>query len=226
MSLNELATDVRHLGVTRTAVRSAYNRVHRRLGLRVVRFLALEPDGVNRELLDRHVPYECRILEDAEVRELSRDPDNQMPDAFVASALAKRDACFGILDGGVLASFGWYSNLPTVFHRTLTVRFDRRYLYMYHGYTRPTHRGRNLHGIGLARACVALCARGHDGMVTIAERVNFASLASARRVGYRDCGTAILVGVGARTRVFQTPTPRRYALRLEASIPVDAGEDA
>jgi hypothetical protein len=226
MNLDAFAKDVRHLGLTRTAVRSAYDRVHRRLRLRLIRFLALEPAAVNRELLDRPVPYECRVLEDAELRELSRDPENQMSDRFLAGALAKRDACFGILDGGVLASFGWYSNLPTTFHRTLRVRFDRRYLYMYHGYTRPTHRGRNLHGIGLARACLELCARGHDGIVTIAERVNFASLVSARRVGFRDCGTALLVGAGARTRVFQTPTPRRYALRLEPSTRVDAGDDA
>jgi len=225
MKLDEFATDVRHLGLTRTAVRSAYYRVNRGLGLRVLRFLAMEADRVNRELLDRRVPYECRILEDAELSELSRDPENQMSDRFLANALAKRDACFGILDDGVLASFGWYSNLPTLFHRTLEIRFDRRYLYMYHVYTRPTHRGRNLHGIGLARACVALCARGHAGVVTLAERVNFASLASARRVGYRDCGTALVARVGRRTFVWQTPSPPRYALRLEPSTSIDAGED-
>jgi hypothetical protein len=226
LDLEAFARDVRHHGVARSALRAAYDRLHRPLGLRVIRFLAMEPGGVNPELLDRRVPYECRLLEDAEVLELARDPENQMSDAFLDGALRKSDACFGILDRDVLASFGWYSNRATDFHRTLRVRFDPRYLYMYHGYTRPTHRGQNLHGIGLARACAALCARGYAGVVTIAERVNFASLVSARRVGYRDCGTAVIVGAGTRARVFQTRTPRRFALRLEPSRPAASREVA
>jgi hypothetical protein len=219
LDLEAFARDVRHHGVARSTVRAAYDRLHRRLRLRVIRFLAMEPAGVNPELLERPLPYACRLLEDAEVRELARDPANQMSRAFVAAVLAKGDACFGILDGDVLASFGWYSNLPTPFHGTLVVRFDRRHLYMYHGYTRPAYRGQNLHGIGLARACSVLCARGYAGVVTIAERVNFASLVSARRVGYRECGTALIVGAGEHARVFQTRTPPRFALRLEPSRP-------
>ena len=226
MNRDAFTTDVRHLGLTRSVVRSAYYRAYRLSGLRLYRFLVMEPGDVNRELLSRGVPYECRILDDAEVHELSRDPENGMSAGFVSKIREKGDACFGILDGGVLASFGCYSNAATTVLKTVMVNFDPHYLYMYQGYTRPEYRGRNLHGIGLARACVTLCARGHAGIVTLAERVNFASLASAHRVGYRDCGTALIVRMGARTRIWQTRTPRRYALRLEPSTAAHLEEDA
>jgi hypothetical protein len=184
----------------------------------------MEPDGVNRELLTRSVPYACRILDAEEVRALSRDPDNQMSPAFVARMLAKDDVCFGVLDGEVLASYGWYSSGATTLLETVTVKFDPRYLYMYRGYTRPAYRGQNLHGVGLARACASLCSRGHAGIVTAAERVNFTSLHSAHRVGYRDIGTAVVVRAGKRTRIWQTRVSERYGMKLEPSTPLDAEE--
>jgi hypothetical protein len=217
MDLDAFAADRRHLGLLRAVVSAGYHRAHRTSGLRLYRFLTLEPAGVNQDLLTRGVPYECRILEDTEIRDLSRDPENQMSGRFVDRILAKRDVCYGILDGGVLASIGWYSNAPTTVQKSVTIRFDPRYLYMYGGYTRPAYRGRNLHGIGLARACEALCARGYQGFVTVAERFNFASLVSAHRVGFRDCGLAAVIGLGGRMRIWQTRTPERYALRLEAT---------
>jgi hypothetical protein len=225
MSLGEFMVEARHLGLARSLARSAYYRMSRVSGLQLYRFLVMEPKDVNRELLTRSVPYECRILSDREVQELSRDPDNGMSDRFASTTCEKGDTCFGILDGGVLASYGFYSRVPTSVLKTLRIHFDSRYLYMYQGYTRPAYRGQNLHGIGLARACVALCARGHAGIVTVAQRFNFASLVSAHRTGYRDCGTAVVIGKGARMRIWQTRAPRQYALRLEPLIVADPEED-
>jgi hypothetical protein len=226
MSLAELQSDVRHLGIGRALVRSAYYRANHLCGLRVYQFMAMLPDYVSRDLLERKVRYDCRILEAHEVRDLARDPDNGLAAPWLSDALAKGGLCFGILDGDVLASFGWYTNQPCSVFETVTLSFDRRYLYMYAGYTQPAYRGENLHGIGLARACITLCARGHPGIVTIAERVNFASLRSAHRVGFRDCGMAIAVGKGDRVRVRQTRTPEQYALRVTPLAAVARGSDS
>jgi L-amino acid N-acyltransferase YncA len=96
----------------------------------------------------------------------------------------------------------------------VTVAFDRRYLYMHHGYTWPDYRGRNLHGLGLARALDEALARGYAGLVGIAERVNFASLRSAHRTGFQDCGTAFVVGSRGRVRDFTSRSARRSGFLL------------
>jgi hypothetical protein len=220
MSLAALTSDVRHLGVTRALVRAAYYRANHSLGLRVYQLMSMMPEDVSRELLTRDVRYECRVLDPAEVRAFAADPENAMEPATVARTLAKGDVCFGILDGAVLASCGWYTNAACTVLADVTVTFDPRYLYMYGGYTRPAYRGENLHGIGLARACIALCARGFTGIVTLAERVNFASLRSSHRVGFCDCGIAVGIGNGEDIRIWQSRSPADYAIRVRPTVAV------
>jgi len=210
MDLAAFGTDARHFGVTRALLRAGYYRAHAACGVRLFQYLVMEAGDVNRELLARPVPYECRILADDEIAALVHDPD----DPTVGGTPRPGDLCFAVLDGTTLASVGWYASRPTRVHRTLSVSFDPRYVYMYAGYTPPRYRGRNLHGIGLARATRALCARGYAGIVSIAERVNFASLASCDRTGFRRCGTALVVPLGGRTFIRQTRAAARYGLTL------------
>lgn len=219
MDVAAFRSDARHLGLLRAGVRAAYYRARGGTGLRVFRYLYLVPEHLNRELLQRPTRYECRLLESDEVARFALEPDNRLNPAGAARETARGAVCYGILDGTELASFGWYSNAPTSVEGALTVHFDPRYLYMFHGYTKPAYRGEQLHGIGLARALETLCARGWAGFVTLAERVNFTSLVSAHRVGFRDCGTAVAVGRGARMRVWETAAPRRFGLRLSPGVP-------
>jgi hypothetical protein len=214
VDLAAFRSDAHYVGLLRATARAAYFRAHRATGLRLYRFVVLEPGHESAELATRVVPYECRLLDPAEARALFTDPANGMDPAQVERALRADDQCYGILDGGVLASSGWYSHEPTRVQNTLVVTFDPRYLYMHDGYTRPEYRGQNLHGIGLARALRVLCARGYAGFVSIAERVNFASLDSAYRVGFRDRGTAIVIPRPTRVHIVQTHAARRYGLQL------------
>lgn len=215
MDLAAFRTDAHHLGLLRASARAVYYRANGATGVRFYRYVVLELGQESSELATRAVPYECRLLEHAEARAFSSDPANGMIPALVEQALRGGDHCYGILDGNVLASSGWYSSRPTRVQERLLVNFDSRYLYMHGGYTRPEYRGQNLHGIGLARALRALGARGYGGIVSIAERMNFASLASAHRTGFRDCGTVIVFPVGRRVLILQTRAPSRYGLRLE-----------
>jgi hypothetical protein len=221
MDLAAFKTDARHFGVTRALLRAGYYRAHAACGVRLFRYLVLEAGDINPELLARAVPYECRILDDDEIPRLVRDPD----DPTIGGTGRAGDLCFAVLDGTTLASVGWYASRPTRVHRTLTVSFDPRYAYMYAGYTAPGYRGQNLHGIGLARATQALCARGYAGIVSIAESVNFASLASCDRAGFRRCGTALALPLGSRTFIRQTRAAARYGLRL-APVGADGVREA
>jgi GNAT superfamily N-acetyltransferase len=214
VDLAAFRSDAHYFGLLRATARAVYFRAQRATGLRLYRFVVLEPGHESTELATRVVPYECRLLDPAEARALFRDPANDMDPAQVERALRADDQCYGVLDDGVLASFGWYSHEATPVQNSLVVTFDSRYLYMHDGYTRPEYRGQNLHGIGLARALRVLCARGYSGFVSIAERVNFASLDSAHRAGFRDGGTAVVIPRRARVHILQTRAARRYGLQL------------
>ena len=219
LDLDALRSDVRHLGVARTLLRSTYYRLNALLGVRLYEFITLEVEDLNAVLLAREVPYECRMLEPDEARRFAAEPESGMSVAFADKALATGGLCFGVLDGDTLASMGWYAKVPTTVLRTTWVTFEPAYWYMYQGYTRAAYRGQNLHGIGLVRACKELCARGAAGIVTLAEAVNFASLDSAHRAGYRSRGRALVVPIGDRRFVLQTRTPERYGLRLTTRTP-------
>jgi len=217
MNLKAFLTDHRHLGLFRASLRSLYYRVSAVTSLHVYRLCAVDMESVNRELLVRPMTYACRMLEADELKTLALDPANRIPPAFLTEALAKGDLCYGILDGDVLASYGWYSPSATTVEDWMTFHFNSQYLYMYHGYTKPEYRGQNLHGIGLVRALETACSLGYTGVVSLAEMVNYASLRSAYRSGYFNCGVAIKLGKGSRTRLWVTPGGRRFGIRMESA---------
>lgn len=220
MDLAAFSDDARYFGATRAALRAAYYRANRLCGFRVYRFLVLEPADVNRELLTRAVPFDCRILTDEEVAVLTRNPE----DAAVIGTPRPGSQCFGIFDGATLANAGWFTSQPTHLQHRLMASFDPRWVYRYGGFTRSRYRGLNLHGIGLARATEAFCARGYAGSVGAVERANFASLKSCYRTGFRDCGTAVVVHVRGRTFIRQTRGASRYGLRLTAITAPETAE--
>ncbi|MGH7896862.1 MAG: hypothetical protein ACREQQ_02855 [Candidatus Binatia bacterium] len=212
MKLAEFREDARHFGLSRALVRAGYFRVQRLAGIRVFRYVVLEPDGVNRELSSRHVPYDFRILDADEIAGLVSEPDDENP----IGRPRPGDVCYGILDGKTLASVGWFASRPTTVYRTVLVSFDRRYVYRYGGYTARHYRGQNLHGIGLARAMDVFAGRGYAGIVSLADRVNFAALSSCYRAGFRSCGTALVWQLRGRAFIRQTGAAERYGLRLSA----------
>lgn len=216
MDLDAFRTDWRHLGIVRAGARAAYYRVSPWISVRVYQLIVLKMATVNQELLERPTGLEGRMLRPEEIESFSRDPDNQMPAAFVREALRKGDECYALVDDGELASFGWYSTCPTPVEPEMTIHFDRRYPYMYHGYTKPKYRGRQLHGVGLARAVALLTRRGYRGIVSLAEYVNFASLRSSYRVGFRPCGIATRTDRGGNAKVWTSAGAAAYDIAMES----------
>src|SRR5262245_60736059 len=58
--------------------------------------------------------YRYSFLGSDTLMDLAKHKDNGLSLSFVHEALEKGDECYGILDGDSMASYGWYSNKPTL----------------------------------------------------------------------------------------------------------------
>ena len=194
-TFGKLGLRVRRFGVTRTAASALLESANKFIRLRVLRLIELHPAWIDPAAEQPDTQYRCRFLERHEILAHARDPENPLPEEFLNTSLEKRDQCFGILDGDMLVSFGWYSTRPTRIGRDKLFRFPRRYVYMFHGYTRPAYRGQRLHSLGIARATRIFAAEGHAGVVSMLDASNWASRASAYGLGFRPIGTIVEVGI-------------------------------
>src|SRR5262249_10874862 len=130
-----------------------------------------------------------RKLEPAELLAFAEAGKYQLTADFVRQVSAKGDECYAMLDGDILAAYGWYSRNRTVLdNEDLMLRFDSSYIYMYKGFTLDRYRGQRLHAIGMTRALAEYKTQGFCGLVSYVESNNFDSLKSCYRMGYRNCG--------------------------------------
>lgn len=142
----------------------------------------------------------------------------ELSEEFLRTALARGDQCFGILDDGVLANYGWYSNLSTDISEELQIHVDRRYMYMYKGFTHPRYRGQRLFAVGMTMALQHYLARGFKGLVCYVESTNFSSLKSMFRMGYRRIGSIYVVKAFGRYVIHCTRGCRSYGVGLEPAV--------
>jgi hypothetical protein len=144
-----------------------------------------------------------------------RDPEVALSAEFVRYALAKGDKCFGFVHDGALRAYGWYATTPTRVSPELRIDFARGYVYMYHGFTHASHRGRRLFPTGMTRALRHFRSVGYKGMLLYVDATNLDSLKSCARMGWRVFGTAYVVKLFGRSLVYCSPGCRRYGFRLE-----------
>lgn len=161
--------------------------------------------------------YCCEFLDPERLMVLSKNPEFQLEREFLEEALNKGDECFAILDGDFLASYGWYSNRPTKVGDGLELRFDKRYIYMYNGFTHPDYRGQRLHAIGMTMALNHYLNRGYSGIVSWVEANNVSSLRSCYRMGYRDFGEIYIVRLFRKHFIFRSSGCRDYGFEVSAS---------
>jgi hypothetical protein len=139
-----------------------------------------------------------------------------MTSEFVTDALSKGDRCLGILDGGTLVAYTWYSHLPTrIFPADLVLHFDESYVYLYKAFTRTPYRGRRLHGIGKTLALQEYLSLGFRGLLSAVEYLNFSSLKSVKRIGGRLFGSIYVSGAFGHYLVYRSRGCRRFGFRLE-----------
>ncbi|HEX8106414.1 MAG TPA: GNAT family N-acetyltransferase [Kofleriaceae bacterium] len=176
----------------------------------------IQVSKVDPEFLTIDPRFQHGFLDEATLRRLSGDPRYDLSPDFLDEALAKRDECYGILDGDRLASFGWYSAVPTKIADNLRFCFDRRYVYMYKGFTDPEYRGQRLHALGMTSALQQFRERGAEGLVSYVYATNFDSLRSCYRMGYTDVGQIYCLHARDRYWIHADASCRRAGVSVEA----------
>jgi len=151
------------------------------------------------------------------VGELARryGDSHELTSTFLREASLRGDRCYALFDGDTLASYGWYSDLPSPIDEHFALHFDRGYTYMYKGYTVPAYRGLRLHAVGMCRALRAFTLEGKEGLISYVQSNNFASLRSVARMGYRVFGEVYLLRVGRRAFTYATKRCRDYDFWVE-----------
>ena len=218
MNWRKLRENVRRFGFARSLYDLIYKGLQRYRDLLIMEAIVVTGETVDKGFWERPTRFECRFLDRDTVLRFAEDPRYEMPPEFARDALDQGDECFGILDGDVLASYGWYSKRPspvTELSEELLLHFDPRYLYMYKGYTLPSHRGERLHGLGMALALREALRRGHRGLVSFIEANNYSSLRSSYRMGYRRFGRVYAGRLFRRLRARATRGCRAYDFRVE-----------
>lgn len=168
-------------------------------------------------------------LESQDLFKYAQTPEYEISSEFVSQALAKGDECYAILDGDVLASYGWYSRNPTLTNSSdLILHFDPRYIYMYKAFTLERYRGQRLHAVGVTRCLALFQSLGFKGLLCYVESNNFDSLKSSYRMGYRSCGQIHVARIAGKYFIWTQAQCREYGLmlRLNPSRRSSIGERA
>ncbi len=142
--------------------------------------------------------FEFRFLTPSEIAAFV-GAENELSDEHVARAAAGRDLCFAALQNDRLAGYGWYAlgSIEAVHCDNTALSFPNDVAYMYKGFTHPDFRGLRLHGFAMRLALEALAAeRGVTRLVSTVGWLNFASLKSCDRLGYRRLGRMTKFGWG------------------------------
>jgi hypothetical protein len=201
-------------GLPATLADFTVSAINRGVFLKILKGVTIE--RVSPEFLDCPDGYRGALLTETQVREVARKPEHALPKSFLDEALAKGDECYAIFQGETLASYGWYSTRATrIDPPDLWVNFAESYVYMYNGFTHPSHRGKRLHAIGMTQALALYLSRGHRGLVSYVESTNYASRKSTVRMGYSEFGTIFIVRIGGKYVIHHGSGCSPYAFQIQ-----------
>lgn len=153
---------------------------------------------------------EIKFLSRDELIDYAKDPINELTEEFLDVAFRKGDRCLAILDKGVIASYGWYSNKPTRILNNIDLFFSPEWMYMYKGFTRTDYRGMRLHAVGMCHAAKHFTEEGFKGLISYVESNNFASMKSVTRMGYEIFGSIYILSAFSKVMSFSSPGCKSY----------------
>src|SRR5256714_11730769 len=178
-------------GLGSTVREFTFRSIHHVVSFRVLRGIYL--GAANARFTECPPGFTGDFLDGETLQRVALDRRYDLPPEFVSEALGRGDACYGILDGERVASYGWYAHGPTKIGHDLWLHFDQAYVYRYKGLTLEPYRGRRFHAITMARTLDAWRAQGYRGMVAYVEANHLSSLKSVYRLGYLSLGWAIIL---------------------------------
>jgi ribosomal protein S18 acetylase RimI-like enzyme len=207
-------------GVGATLYHAAYRAANQVTEVAVWNAMMITVGLVAEQFLEDPRRAQGRLVDAGDMRRFVSDPGNALTEPFIDEAVQKGDRCYGLFDGDVLMSYGWYSTRPTRLTEVAgepVLHFDPSYAYMYNGFTLPKYRGQRLHAIGMAAALERYTEEGEKGLVSYVDSSNFASLKSCYRMGFQNFGHVVMLKVGARHVWRSTPGCKKYGFRVEAA---------
>lgn len=198
---------------------SAFNRIG---FFQIIVGVVLRPESVTHELLRCDSRFSMELLPAKNLLPWSGDPAYDLPSSFIADAAKRGDQCLCIFEGSSLVSYGWYSSAPTSVAAGLDVSFDPSFMYMYKGFTLPSHRGMRLHALGMGSALERFAASGTKGLLAYVDGHNFNSLKSVRRLGYQEFGRLYVWRAFGRYRWISTGQCEKYKFALQETTATQA----
>jgi hypothetical protein len=201
-------------GLRSTLREFAFRAIHQVISFRVLRGIYL--GAASARFTECPPGFRGDFLSGETLQRVSLDRRYDLPPEFVGEALGRGDACYGILEGERVASYGWYAHTPTKINDELWLHFDQAYVYRYKGLTLEPYRGRRFHAITMARTLEAWLARGYRGMLAYVEANNLSSLKSVYRLGYVTFGRVFILRVLGRYFIFNSPGCKAFGFRVVA----------
>ena len=201
-------------GLRSTLREFAFRAIHHGFSFRVLRGVYLE--AADARFTQCPPGFTGDFLSGETLERVALERRYDLPPEFVEDALRRGDACYGILDGERVVSYGWYTHAPTRINNELWLHFDPAYVYRYKGLTLEPYRGRRFHAITMARTLDAWRARGYRGMVAYVEANNLSSLKSVYRLGYVTFGRVFILRILGRYFIFHSPGCKAFGFRVGA----------
>ncbi len=179
----------------------------RRGGLHVFQVLG-------RELRPAAPGIECKRLLDSEVLSCCEDPELDLSAATAGAALARGDACVGVVSGGELAGYAWYAYGPAPHLDGVWICPPPHAIYRYKAFVRAAFRGRGV-ATSLYRGGDALVAKaGRRYVVNCVAMQNAPSIAASRRSGDLPLGLVAYWQKGRRFLALHSPRVGAFGLRF------------
>jgi hypothetical protein len=144
----------------------------------------------------------------------ARNPELELTEHFVRTALGKSDVCAAILVDGQIVSFSWVAFTPTHVHDGVHVSFDTRDRYGYFAFTLPEYRGRHLLRLASPQRDRYCFDRGCTQGISYISVDNESSIQMATALGNRRIGFAGYLKLGPIFIPFRTPGVRERGFRF------------
>lgn len=193
---DEIRRSLDAFGPARTLDDVSLRTINRLIMLKLMKGVVLDRSAMRTPLQPVDDPrYRFTRLDEETLRPFACAGGYELSEHFLREAFARSDECYGFLCDGQLAAFTWYTTQPTQDAQLYkpeaplscmpvevpgpVLHFSDRCVYIYKGFTRPEHRGHQLHRLGMASALPIHLERGRLGMISYVDLTGYVSRNSA-----------------------------------------------
>lgn len=210
-AIARLRADVRHFGWAKTTYEVLIEGINLFVDFRVMK--VIKKVNIDPEAERGAAEFDWQFFNAGQLTELARNPENQLPEAFVRATLGRGDVCWGALDGELIPFRCWYSRQPTDDHGLL-FHFGSDYVYAYNAVALKKYRGQRLYTFSGNRVLREFRAQGIKGMVFTTDSHNFQALRAAAVFDTETVGHIIVLRLGRLSWIYSSRGCRQHGCRM------------